>query len=392
VNQNPAGAEPRESTENQRPSEAPQGARPAAAANLVSIGKLMTKMLSYRPQSQVKMPLISVVIPVYNTEKYLSKCLDSIVNQRVNDIEIICVNDGSSDGSLSILREYAERDPRIVILDQENQGQAIARNAGLRISKGKYVSFVDSDDWIEPSLYELSLYFLENERTELVIFDVNICEDSTTHSNRSMAKYFKMKFHGNVRIDGDVILKSAVSPWNKIYLRDIISKYEISFSERLLYEDNSFHWKYMLQARNAYFLEEKLYNYRIRKNSIMHRTKSKLSRVEDHFLVCLDIFNYMKKYDLLEKYGKAIPFFFEHCLGVVLANTNDPLKSAEMAQSTWSKINMPSNLDIIHALENKDYDYLVKWISYSPMEKIFSLKNRYGKRTLAIFGCQIPIS
>ncbi|MDR3187470.1 MAG: glycosyltransferase [Holosporaceae bacterium] len=352
----------------------------------------MTKMLSYRPQSQVKMPLISVVIPVYNTEKYLSKCLDSIVNQRVNDIEIICVNDGSSDGSLSILREYAERDPRIVILDQENQGQAIARNAGLRISKGKYVSFVDSDDWIEPSLYELSLYFLENERTELVIFDVNICEDSTTHSNRSMAKYFKMKFHGNVRIDGDVILKSAVSPWNKIYLRDIISKYEISFSERLLYEDNSFHWKYMLQARNAYFLEEKLYNYRIRKNSIMHRTKSKLSRVEDHFLVCLDIFNYMKKYDLLEKYGKAIPFFFEHCLGVVLANTNDPLKSAEMAQSTWSKINMPSNLDIIHALENKDYDYLVKWISYSPMEKIFSLKNRYGKRTLAIFGCQIPIS
>jgi glycosyltransferase involved in cell wall biosynthesis len=314
------------------------------------------------------------------------------VNQIVNDIEIICINDGSTDTSLSILREYAEKDRRIVILNCENQGQAAARNAGLEIANGKYISFVDSDDWIEPSLCERSLHFLENERIELVVFDANICGDSTVNSNRSMAKYFKMQFQGNVKIDGNVILKSAVSPWNKIYVKDIISKYGISFSEGLLHEDNSFHWKYMLQTKNAYFLQEKLYNYRIHENSIMYQIKSKSSKVEDHFFVCLEIFRYMKKYDLLEKYGEAFSLFFEHCLGVVLANTNDPLASAKIARNVWSQIHMQSDIDIIRALENEDYDYLIKWVGYSPTEKIFSLKNRYGKKIITVAGIQIQIS
>jgi hypothetical protein len=201
-----------------------------------------------------------------------------------------------------------------------------------------------------------------------------------------------MKFRGNLKINGDVILKSAVPPWNKIYFRDIVSKYEISFSEGLLYEDNSFHWKYMLQAKNVYFLEKKLYNYKIRKNSIMHQTKSKSPRVKDHFLICLEIFNYMKKYDLLEKYGEALPLFFEHCLGVALANTDDPLRSAKTARDVWSKIRIPNSIDIIRSLEDENYDHLIKWISYSSVEKIFSLKNRYGKKVLALFGCQISIS
>ena len=95
------------------------------------------------------MPKISVIIPVYNAEKYLRVCLDSVVNQTLEDIEIICVNDGSTDKSSNILKEYAEKDGRIIILTQKNQGAAIARNKGISVAKGEYLSLLDCDDFFE---------------------------------------------------------------------------------------------------------------------------------------------------------------------------------------------------------------------------------------------------
>ena len=94
------------------------------------------------------MPKISVIIPVYNVEKYLRECLDSLLNQTFKDIEIICVNDGSTDGSLNILNEYASKDSRFIIINQNNQGLSAARNNGLNVAKGDYVAFLDSDDYI----------------------------------------------------------------------------------------------------------------------------------------------------------------------------------------------------------------------------------------------------
>ena len=94
------------------------------------------------------MPKVSIILPVYNVEKYLSQCLDSIVNQTLKDFECICINDGSPDNSLAILKEYASKDSRIKIINQENKGQSSARNVGMNFSKGKYIAFIDSDDWI----------------------------------------------------------------------------------------------------------------------------------------------------------------------------------------------------------------------------------------------------
>ena len=99
-------------------------------------------------------PKLSVVVPVYNVENYLSKCLDSILKQTLEDIEIICVNDGSTDGSANILQDYKKKDPRIIVLEQENQGLGAARNTGIRTARGEYIGFVDSDDFIEPTMYE----------------------------------------------------------------------------------------------------------------------------------------------------------------------------------------------------------------------------------------------
>ena len=99
-------------------------------------------------------PKVSIIIPVYNVEQYLPKCLDSIINQTLKDIEIICINDGSIDNSLSILKEYASKDDRIIIIDKENEGQGIARNLGIKKAKGKYIGFVDPDDWVDIQMFE----------------------------------------------------------------------------------------------------------------------------------------------------------------------------------------------------------------------------------------------
>ena len=112
--------------------------------------------------SSYYMVKISIIVPVYNTEPYLEQCLDSIINQTLEDIEIICVNDGSTDNSLSILEEYASKDNRIRIINQENKGQGFARNNGLKNVNGEYVLFVDSDDWIELNTCE-ALYKKVNE-------------------------------------------------------------------------------------------------------------------------------------------------------------------------------------------------------------------------------------
>ena len=122
----------------------------------------------------MKTPLVSVLIPVYNVEKYLSRCLDSLINQTLTDIEIICVNDGSTDDSLKILRQYQEKDNRIVIVDKKNGGLPSARNAGLDRARGQYVGFVDSDDYVEPSMFETLYKTAKKKNSEVVICGAQI--------------------------------------------------------------------------------------------------------------------------------------------------------------------------------------------------------------------------
>ena len=118
------------------------------------------------------MPLVSVIIPVYNVEEYLRQCLDSVREQTLSDIEIICVNDSSTDGSLSILEEYAKKDPRIQVVTQPNGGAGAARNKGLSMAAGKYLSFLDSDDFFEPDMLELAYKKAEEDKADFVVFDV----------------------------------------------------------------------------------------------------------------------------------------------------------------------------------------------------------------------------
>ena len=116
------------------------------------------------------MPKISVILPIYNVEKYLRRCLDSVLNQTFTDFEAICVNDGSPDKSLHILEEYAAKDSRIKIVTQENQGLSMARNNGLKVAKGDYIYFLDSDDAIHPKLLEIAYTFASKNNADMVCF------------------------------------------------------------------------------------------------------------------------------------------------------------------------------------------------------------------------------
>lgn len=115
------------------------------------------------------LPLISVIIPIYNTEHYLSRCLDSVINNTYRNLQIICVNDGSTDRSLSILREYEKRDSRIVVIDQENQRVSATRNTGMNIAKGQWFSFIDSDDWIHKSFFQTLIDIAAESGCNLII-------------------------------------------------------------------------------------------------------------------------------------------------------------------------------------------------------------------------------
>lgn len=134
------------------------------------------------------MPKISVIIPVYNVEKYLPRCLDSIVNQTFKDIEIICVNDGSTDDSSKILEQYAKKDKRITIITQKNSGPSSARNTGLKHARGEYIGFIDSDDWVDTNFYELLLKNIDMNDADIAIAGIKIVDGQTLglNSNKTL--------------------------------------------------------------------------------------------------------------------------------------------------------------------------------------------------------------
>lgn len=214
---------------------------------------------------------VSVIIPVYNVEKYLDECLKSIINQSLKDIEIICINDGSTDNSLAILEAYEKRDSRIRIISQENAGLSCARNKGLSLSNGKYIYFMDSDDILEESaleeLYELS----EKENLDLTIFKmINFDDDSRKeYSSPYYEMYFLRHVSNRVFNYEDVnssLLEISVTMGGKFFKHDLIRGME--FPEGLIFEDNPFFIKAFLNSDRVYFYDKHLYKKRYRQESI----------------------------------------------------------------------------------------------------------------------------
>ncbi|SFL66609.1 Glycosyltransferase involved in cell wall bisynthesis [Methanobrevibacter olleyae] len=252
---------------------------------------------------------VSVIVPVYNVEKYLKECLDSIINQTLKDIEIICIDDGSTDNSLSILESYAEKDDRIKIISQENQGQGVARNTGLDNAVGNYIYFIDSDDFLELNALE-ELYNIAYEKSlDFVLFQLINLDDETNeyytitdYDMPDIANLVKDNVFNYEDLD-HLIFKMAVSPVNKLYNRDFINNAGARFPERLIFEDNVFFWEVLFNAKRIYFVQKHYYKRRRHSSSVTGLANIKfVDTLKIHNL----IFDIFKKYNLFNKFKKKL--------------------------------------------------------------------------------------
>lgn len=225
-------------------------------------------------------PLVSIIVPVYKVEKYLDECVESLVNQTYSNIEIILVDDGSPDNCPQLCNMWSSKDERIRVIHKPNGGVSSARNAGIDISTGEWIWFVDSDDTVElNALSELSQNF---DEADLIVFNAKINKFYEKDESFFDEYYFKYQF--------------GFEPWNKLYKKSIIAENELSFdAEESIGEDLLFNITYYQYANLYVFTDSRYYNYRIRENSAMQSGNEK--RLEQQLRLYSKIFALYNKTD-----------------------------------------------------------------------------------------------
>lgn len=255
----------------------------------------------------MKSKFLSVVVPVYKTEKYLVKCLDSIICQTFRDIEIVCINDGSPDNSNEILSRYEQLDPRIVVLEIPNGGLSIARNIALDyiFNKSKraalfdehFIAFVDSDDYIDHSTFEKALVNFEGDIDAVSFGYERVSENGDIKKGRYNISNYQ-NYNGSVQISDDVIVNTFPAVWSIIFKAEIIKQNSLRFPERLRYEDNYFTFIYLLFSRSIFYMPGYPYKYLTRSDSI-----TGLAKVNDYsydfILIAKSIKSYLADKNIL---------------------------------------------------------------------------------------------
>lgn len=244
-----------------------------------------------------KTPKISVIIPVYNCEKYLRMCLDSIIFQTYKNLEIICIDDGSKDRSLEILKEYEQNDVRFKVISQTNQGQSIARNNGIEMSNGEYISFIDADDWVSLTLYKTFIKTIQTLNRDIDIFLFNAISYSEKAKEINPKCFFDTKVWKNHTSNYCLhTFDDCMSPFsgnmsavNKIYRTEFIKSKNLTFPENLKFEDSYFHLLTLIEAESVIINDECFYKYR---NSNPTSTTASLGK---------NVFDIFKIIDLIEE-------------------------------------------------------------------------------------------
>lgn len=267
-------------------------------------------------------PQISIIVPVYQVEKYLRDCLEHLIHQTYSNIEIICVDDGCTDNSPAILQEYADRDARIRIVRQKNGGLSAARNSGMKVATAPFLMFCDSDDYYELDMCEKMLAAIQNApEADLAMCGMQIFFEDELGKNISdnYHDWYQLKFEGYVPICAKLLKNCTAYVWNKIYRRDFLEKYEITFPEGVNFEDRWFFYVCAVHARGIYFIKDTLYHYRRRKGSIMSDTYAKKNYVSiDQFRIAIRLWYYYKKHNVLHKWGEYIVDFWRQNLRMSL--------------------------------------------------------------------------
>ncbi len=212
---------------------------------------------------------VSVVLPIYNVAKYLPKCLDSLINQTLKDIEIICVNDASPDNSLQVLQEYALKDNRIKIIDQPNSGPGVARNNGINAALGKYIAFVDPDDWVDLDMFEKMYNAAELNQADLVECGVITHDEKTGKTKTKIEQWDSHPF--DLKENPLFLFSRITAGWSKLCLTKLIKDNNINFALGYCAEDQIFTLSTRISAQKILYMPEALYHYLIRSTSLTQK-------------------------------------------------------------------------------------------------------------------------
>ncbi|WP_270446860.1 glycosyltransferase family 2 protein [Fusobacterium varium] len=250
------------------------------------------------------MKKISVIVPVYNTEKYIKKCIRSIIEQTLKEIEIIIVNDGSKDKSLEIIKDLMKQDRRIKLINKENEGVSSARNSGIKMAKGKYIQFIDSDDWIEKEFLEKMYDFAEKENVDIVVSDYY--EDYSNGKikiKKGKKKSKKVIFNSKEYLRDFFYDDDAPAMWNKLFKTSLYKDNNIFYPENIsIGEDLATIPKLIYFSKKIGYLREAFYHY-IQNSQGVINTTTGISKVQ--------IF---KCFDLLKEFFKEQNMNYEDLL------------------------------------------------------------------------------
>jgi glycosyltransferase involved in cell wall biosynthesis len=353
------------------------------------------------------MPKVSIILPIYNAEEYLEECLDSIINQTLKDIEIICVNDGSKDNSLAIIQKYASLDERIKIIDKSNSGYGHTMNIGLEKATGEYIGIVEPDDYIALDMYE-TLYNNAIEK-DLDLVKADFYRFKGTIDNRTFFyakldltdKYYNKILNPTENLD---IFKLVMNTWSGIYKKSFIEKYHIRHNETAgaSFQDNGFWFQTFMFAERVYFLNKPFYmNRRDNPNSSV-KNRSKVFAMQHEYEFIRSIIEANK--DILEKfipiwtfkkfqnyyftYRRIDETFEKEFLQVFQSEFKELLEKNEIDFNFFSNNEKEILLSIIKSPEKFR---MKKFHNLSLLEKIFSIKNWKNHKYLIFFGKNIKI-
>jgi glycosyltransferase involved in cell wall biosynthesis len=226
----------------------------------------------------LKNPKVSVIIPVYNVQEYLHECIDSVLHQMMQDFEIICIDDGSTDASGLVLQEYKKADDRVKLFFQINKGVSAARNVGIKAAQGEYIYFLDSDDYVEPDTLETACKELDAKNLDIVYFDTVAFGEAGINQDVVDAKnlrYARNCAYPEIYTGEDLLCKMLANRdyigmvWKQVIRRDFLRKNQVCFYEGIIHEDELFTVQTMLLASRVAYIHQVFHHRRLRENSIM---------------------------------------------------------------------------------------------------------------------------
>lgn len=274
---------------------------------------------------------VSIIVPFYNVERYIEKCLETLVNQTLEDIEIILVNDGSKDKSIEIVNKFLEKYPeKLVYFEKENGGLSDARNYAIPYAKGEYIAFLDSDDYVEKDMYEKMYQLAKEENSDMVECD------------------FYWEYPEKIKIDTGAIYngkkemleKVRVVAWNKLIKREILEKAKIEFPKGYRYEDVEFTYKLIPYLEKVSFLKKPCIHYIQRENSI---SNSQNERTKEIFDVLDHVIRYYKEKGIYDEYKEEIEYIYARyllCSSLLrMVKIEDKKIREELLNKTWINLN-----------------------------------------------------